>query len=1131
MINLSEDPVFIGIEDVNTQVKFACKQLIDSMSEQEVLRTRNGTSPKNIAFKTLFKNQVKWFDQDFLQIAYKYANQGVTPNSANETSRSFFQYFGEQSFNAKHIGYLRADLKVLFMQLWLNGDLLLPISYKLSINKKYTIPEDHELYKFVDSYYQPLGNSVSNRHTGDRIFYYASRILRSTNWRRFKDFKLEEWAKFHELSIKGEKDGKYAKFNIPKTPWTGFLNELLLRYPQDIHFDVDDLKAYSDWSFASVQTNDFELFRANWNPNEEKVRLPKKRGLRPKKELSGESKYKNSLRAISDGLTHDDVLKYIKQLKPNKELLSTNFNGVSYIGREFADTKKISETWAKLFIQYKQYRLYNRGYESDKGLFASLNLLLDYICLYLPWWKDLYPNGSVGIPLSPKEFKRAYYVNRIQNYSLDTMPLTLIEFIRIKRSTPGTVYSALNQIHLFFSYLESYHAEDEELVGLGFRNPISKLDLPKLKKRSKTTKINFPQRTIGYLQYFAYSVEAFGQFLYEMALNPSHYLLKPELNKSELASQILFDTQDFGYVPIFFFKGKAIPLLKVPNSFNWKASVISCKDGLKVNRFIPYLSTIRAFILGIENGLRFASIRWLDKNIWDELNQGEPQEPDFSYYPKSNYSFKLSVNTDKVKDDKWQTPMVYRVRSMLQREEIFWSSIVIPDDESGEVPYQSRELSRFPNVTPLFKSPRSKMPISEKLIHDYWVIFMLGFQYLFNRVTDGEPIKFVYLSPLGGDKSKTIINKDSGCLYTPLSMLAITTPHGCRSTFCTDKGQFLEVDDIANMVGHESKITTHYYQSLRSEDALRKFENLDKTLMSIDSNYYDESQSNFLRSDGPDGHLANKLLKDRDVAIANLGFIQSTPLWSMSDTEEQAQSVDGLKMLKESPMSNFSYELTHICPVGNVCPEEVIKKLNGKRKCGTCDLAMKCIDHLPAISAKKNELIEKIQYISRRIDVLTKKGEHQAADALWEEQREEAAQYIGWRFSEEQLLLERKAMFEAMKEKEGNHKYIANEPELIKKHISVITRDETIAEFFLHRLAESNAYPALASSRVEAFGSKVIRVLQSSIDLTSEINADTEDSISLAVRGLKIMMETKNLTIDQISQLLDNHNLNLIDNS
>ncbi len=1133
MINLSDEPIFIGRGTIDTQVKFACKQLTDCMVEQDALRSRKGENPKNRAFKSLINKQIKEFDKDFLQIAFKYSNQTKTPKTEDEISRLFFEYFGSHSLSAMNIGFLRADISVLYMQLWLNGDLILPISYKVIRNRKYTIPEYHELHKFIDSFFQPEVIHEPRQHSGDRIFYYASRVLRSTNWRRFQDFKIEDWAQFHVLSKKGENDGNFLSFNIPKVPWTGLLNQLLLRYPNDIQFNLDDVKAYSEWSYMSPQTSDFKAFRENWTPNAVKVkdRAPRKRALRTINAPSADDKYKDSLKAISGKLSHDSILEYIRKLKPNQKFISPNNDGLSYVGREFVDIKSLSQTWTQLFQQFKQYRVTHLGYESDKGLISSLNLLIDYICLYLPWWKELHPDSDVGIPSCPKQFKRAFYVHRSGEYSIDKMPLSLVDIIQIKRTSPNSVYSALIQILLFFSYLESHHSEDEGLVGVGFRNPISKFDLPKLKKRSKTSKLNFPQRTAGYLQYFAYSVEAFGEFLYEMSINPSNYQVKSKFNKVKLASAIFLDAQDFGYIPIFFFRGKAIPIFMVPNVFNWKSSVISTKVGLQSDKFIPYLTIIRAFILGIENGLRFASIRWLDKNTWDELNVGEPIEPDFSYYPKSKYSFKLSVNTDKVKEEKWQTPMVYRVRSMLHREEIFWSNIIIPDNETGEVPYQSREVSRFPNVLPLFKSSRSKMPISENIVQEYWVIFMAGFQSLFNRITSGEDIKFVYYAPIGGDKSKTAINKDSGCLFTPLTLFAVTTPHGCRSTFCTDKGQFLEVDDVANMVGHQSSITTHYYQSLRSEDALRKFEDLDKSLMKIDSSFYDENKSNFLRSDGAEGHIAKKLLNDREGAIANLGFIQSTPLWSMADTDEQAQSTDGLAMLKESPMSNFSYELTHICPVGGVCPEEVIKKLNGKRKCGTCDLAMKCIDHLPAISAKKNELIEKIQYLSKRIEVLTKKGEHQAAESLWEEQRDDATQYIGWRFSEDQLLLERKAMVEAMKDKDVNQKYIANEPELIKKHISVVARDETIAEFYLHRLAESNAYPALASQRVEAFSAKIIRVLQSSTNLYSEINIDTEDPITLAARGLKVMMDAKNLTVEQVSHLLVNQNHKMIENS
>lgn len=456
MINLSEEPIFIGYGTIDTQVKFACKQLTNSMEEQDALRSRKGTNPKNHAFKSLIKNQIKEFDQDFLQIAYKYSNQTKTPKTEDEISRLFFEYFGSHSLSAMHIGFLRADISVLYMQLWLNGDLVLPISYRVIRNRKYTIPEDHELYIFIDSFFQPEGNHGLRQHSGDRIFYYASRVLRSTNWRRFQDFKIEDWAQFHVLSKKGEKDGNYLSFNIPKIPWTGLLNELLVRYPNDIQFNLDDVNAYSEWAYTSTQTNDFKAFRASWTPNavKVKVRAPRKRALRTINAPSADDKYKDSLKAISAELSHDAVLEYIRVLKPNQKFLSPNNDGVCYVGREFVDIKSLSQTWTQLFQQFRQYRLSHLGYESDKGLISSLNLLLDYICLYLPWWKELYPDSDVGIPTCPKEFKRAFYVHRSGEYSIDKMPLNLVDIIQIKRTTPDTVYSALNQILLFFSYLE-----------------------------------------------------------------------------------------------------------------------------------------------------------------------------------------------------------------------------------------------------------------------------------------------------------------------------------------------------------------------------------------------------------------------------------------------------------------------------------------------------------------------------------------------------------------------------------------------------------------------------------------------------------------------------------------------------
>ena len=57
---------------------------------------------------------------------------------------------------------------------------------------------------------------------------------------------------------------------------------------------------------------------------------------------------------------------------------------------------------------------------------------------------------------------------------------------------------------------------------------------------------------------------------------------------------------------------------------------------------------------------------------------------------------------------------------------------------------------------------------------------------------------------------------------------------------------------------------------------------------------------------------------------------------------------------------------THVCPVGNQCPAEVIANIGAMNRCGICPLAAKCIDHLPAIDAKQSELHERIKTAGTR---------------------------------------------------------------------------------------------------------------------------------------------------------------------
>ncbi|WP_318865732.1 hypothetical protein, partial [Pseudomonas soli] len=112
--------------------------------------------------------------------------------------------------------------------------------------------------------------------------------------------------------------------------------------------------------------------------------------------------------------------------------------------------------------------------------------------------------------------------------------------------------------------------------------------------------------------------------------------------------------------------------------------------------------------------------------------------------------------------------------------------------------------------------------------------------------------------------------------------------------------------------------------------------------------------------------LGASIHKDPVKAIDKHGLISLTGV-------REGQS--GLEVLRAKRYTKLAYNLCHICPFDNRCPEEVVKQLGAGRPCVLCPYAIRGVDHLPAICAEK----DKSKEIMR--EILDKLREYRALKA------------------------------------------------------------------------------------------------------------------------------------------------------
>ena len=139
-------------------------------------------------------------------------------------------------------------------------------------------------------------------------------------------------------------------------------------------------------------------------------------------------------------------------------------------------------------------------------------------------------------------------------------------------------------------------------------------------------------------------------------------------------------------------------------------------------------------------------------------------------------------------------------------------------------------------------------------------------------------------------------------------------------------------------------------------------------------------------------------------------------------------------------------------------------------------------------------------------------------DALHRSQNLDTKELVGWQLSA-QILHDKMLQM-------GNSKdeYHVDTPEMVKRHLQLITRDSSIAEFFLQRIADSNAYPSLESPEVRARAARYIQIIMARAGRQDEFSLlDIEPYSELAAFAslVKPMADAKGVGISAFAEILN----------
>lgn len=1083
--------------------------------------------------------------------------QGLVKKASFSPSKNLYALASTLGFadttNYRDWSRIREVVRLALLDLSYNAAILLPAHEDYAINAFPAFASSRER-PFLTQINAVLSNNPDFPQRSSRRI---TSLVAATDWQDLCDFSIDDLALVNQAVIRNApaqaKEGS-ALAVLPLLYAVEALTPEVL--PRDLRHQYMMWQASSQ--FLLMPFADFRQDRQNFvgmrihGHKRERVETSEliavrreKQNQREKKlraEKKDESAFILRLREIAASRAHDAPERYFEALAGSR---STDFrkehwlqNATPYPGREQIPVQHLGRLWFPAINAWLAHR--ETMFETDKEIRISLHMLVDYLLLYLPWWNELHPNSQVELPAAPRHFARYLFVSRTvfhreQGNSEASLPTTLIELLHLRRPTPDGKNVVLGHWQRFFQFVITAFEENELIAGKKMVNPI-RLDFDRVKSsaRTKTNKVPFAEDVFPLLVFYCQALEAFGEYLQQIAYDQDAF------RDSSYGPRSGYDTEKWGYVPYIKYRGKVLPVHWIPNIYvTAKRSIHANPEGLGgiyvggqrqnrgINRMMvlnmPHLTVVRMLLTMVETGLRGQNVQWLDRMTWDSCSGVQASIAQlYTWSPPESFTL-LLVNTDKSRDEPWTTYVSWRVRRSLIAESCFQMGIAdMHVDEA--VLYEGRENSRFDPIVPLFRSYIGKNPFGDDNYATRWLQLLVGFE---NFYINGLPNVTGYREKLGlvkieaaidasGSHLRTTDEQKGGFEYCELKYSTEHTPHATRSTYATLKDGDLEVSEIAEQLGQTQTVTTNHYQVPSKARVVGKLERLESRLMNL-SYDVDGSGEGYLDTENPESPVRMAFASNRDCAIEAFGFMPGVALWSISDMTSDEES--SIELLRRSPSSVIRWHSTHVCPVGNQCPSEIVTRTGGLQRCGLCPLAVKCIDHLPAIAAKKNELKERIRMSAMHIKSLAKrKGTTQSQrDALHRNMNLDAKELMGWELSA-QILHDKKERIGTTHD--GYH---ADQPEMVKRHLELVTRDSSTAEFFLQRIADSNAYPSFESPEVRVRAAKYVRIIMARAgckDDASLLDLEPFSELAAFASLIKPMADAKGLGVPAIAEML-----------
>lgn len=692
-------------------------------------------------------------------------------------------------------------------------------------------------------------------------------------------------------------------------------------------------------------------------------------------------------------------------------------------------------------------------------------------------------------------------------------PITFVEFMNAvaeRRHWKGNNYYAiLLQVESFFSFIERY---SEELPGcMGFTQPLAPHDYPRTSRSISSTKSPIPRRLFGVcIDYYEALLAHHSVVLNGVLARDISYRDIRRLQANGNIIDTFATSHIVGFIPVLFTPAKTIPLQFIPNVLDVHKKTI--KEGRTLS--LPHPHALHQNLVALHTGIRHNHIQWLDRDKFDRLVTDADRE--FST---------LFVNTDKQKTEPWAPYVNFRVIELLRAQRQWCDLIEIPESDQERF-YNDNPRTKWPAFRPLFAYTNQGRPHSDDLYGDVWKSVLCGLQGLMSELAEfGRSVKFIQLLP-PEPKSRDVepsINPGATIKAGECCVLRVfteSTPHSARVAVVTQYITFLPTDLIGKYITGQSPATVAYYVHLDPEvlesqqvhQAAQMREAALRAAFEPVANKRGESAT-FIHADEVNSNLARSLQLNFEETVTAHGGMCIT---------FSERTKHGLDVLRETACADIAFNKTEICPYGNNCPSDVVKELKGLRRCSLCPYAVRFIDHLPAILAKKRQIADAVDALEGLLSVdassLYAKYTTGELDLLETDRARLCEDLTGWILNEEALEIMRQRLVAG----HDDRMWTVQRPAIIERDLRRVSIQTSESEYLLARLGECVAFPMLESPQVRARFDLLRRELLAHSGHIREAFSSTAVDPTLECAGmLRSLIESRGVTLPQIVSLLD----------